>query len=64
MKITNKIFPIKNVSILQKTLMIIAGLIVVPIAFLRNTLHNDKPNPINNKNLISGVKKCSVSKDF
>lgn len=45
----SNIIPFKNVNLFQKSLMVIAGLLMVPIAFIKNVMHYDKPNPINNK---------------
>lgn len=60
----SNLIPFKNVNFLQKSLMVLAGLLMVPIAFIKNVMHYDKPNPINNKLALCGVKRCAVSKDY
>lgn len=60
----SNIIPFKNVNLFQKSLMVVAGLLMVPIAFIKNVMHYDKPNPLNNKLGLCGVKRCAVSKDF
>jgi hypothetical protein len=56
--------PIRKIGFLEKIYMIVVGLFSVPIAFLHNTSYYDKPNPINNKNNVIGIKRNAVSKDF
>jgi NRPS condensation-like uncharacterized protein len=56
--------PFKNLTIMQRGGMIIAGLVSFPYALYKNTANNDKPNPLNNKAHVSGIRKNAVSKDF
>jgi hypothetical protein len=60
----SNIIPFKNLNLIQKSMMVLAGLLVVPIAFTKNIMLYDNPNPFNNKQALCGVKRCSVSKDF
>lgn len=44
--------------------MTIAGLLMIPSVFFKNLRIIDKPNPLNNKNEVSGVRKSVVSRDL
>lgn len=56
--------PFKNLTILQRIGMLVAGLVSFPYAFYKNTANDDYPNPLNNKMPVCGIRTNAVSKDF
>lgn len=61
---TSNPIPFKNLTILQRIGLIMAGLFSFPYAFYKNTADNDNPNPLNNKMPVCGIRTNAVSKDF
>ncbi len=53
---TSNPIPFNNLSILKRAGMIVAGLLSVPYAFYKNTFVYDKPNPLNNKMPVCGIR--------
>ena len=60
-----KNFPwIKDLNIWQKILLFIRGIAYIPYASIKTFIVKDKPNPLNNKKDLNGIKHCASSKDF